>query len=607
MTWNSAYPEGVLTEEETRNIRFMVDATATLLDQTTGEVIPYDIDRVAPYLQSQLLDYYTIGKKDDEGYNKWMVVLGSRQCGKSWTSAIATAYHIAANPGTNGAIVADTKERAETLFQNIITNHAGIPEGLQPLTIPNRESRQITYSTPDGLLSKVKTLSAEGNVGIGRAPDALHLSELPFMGNAAKMWNQILPSIVNRKEARLIMESTPAPTTYSSAEWYKDICLSAKQGQGRFEFVFSPFFASLLCERRWDPQWSLTPEEHRLLSKHGNPSGLESDPGNWRYLTLENLAFRRTIMENDAEVRRYPELFAVFYPSDTVSCWGVVGGGAIPKHVLQKHVDSDLTPWRPNAGYQEYKPPETGAQYVLGADPAGMGGGDQASFHVLEVWGDRWEQVATFASNEHDPLSVALLIAKTAKRYNDAVVIVENNGAGLATLLPLQEATRSEGNVIRGERVHVKNLYYSQLAGRADTRPGIPATAKSKGEALAYLIDALMDTLILHDELTVDQLQSYKRDAEVAQSDKWSALNPGETMRNRREKHHWDRVSALGWAVYAARRAPQRYRPRTFEEQQADTAALEQAIANQDYLHADSLWRKEKERKKKPRTLARFK
>jgi hypothetical protein len=580
----------MFTEAELSDPGFMLEATGTLVDQSTGQVIPYDVDRVAPFLQRRILQYVRSPPKDENGFNRWLVVLSSRQVGKSLCSALALYYHVAYRQGATAAIIADKKERAEELFRYVTNCHNNMPDEIKPQTIPNRESRQLTFDHG----GKLKTLSAEsGNLGIGRALDFTQLSELPFMADAAELWNGLYPAVVNRAEAALILESTPAQMSKPSAAWYRDMCMSARQDGGRFDFLFAPFYSSLLNERKWQPDWSLEKHEIDLLDRFGPKNGEPvSNPKEWRYLTLENIAFMRQVMRDDAEVRRFPELFRVFYPTDPVTCWVQQGGGAIPTHVLEKHLSSVLVPWMPKQGYQEYEAPEAGAQYVIGVDPAGLGGGDQASFQVIKVYSDEWSQVACFASNLYDPLQVARKVIEVASRYNDAKVIVENNGAGLATIIPLQEATLKTGRIFIDEfgnesRYHLKNLFYYRLSGKAKERPGIPATGKTKGEALNYLIDALMDRLVLRDQLTVEQLQSYNRDSETAASEKWGILHPASTMKGRREKHHWDRVSALGWAIYAARQMPTRSKPKTPEEIQDEVRSIEEKIQNQDYLRAD--------------------
>ena len=571
----------MITDSQLLSPGYMLEATGTLLDQTTDTMIPYDVNRVAPYLQRKILDYVDNPPRDADGFTKWLVVLASRQVGKSVCSALALYYYVAYRPNTYAAIITDTKERSEDLFRAINACHDEMEgSGYRSQSIPNRESRQITFKHH----GKIRTLSAEqSNVGIGRAMSFGHLSELPFMPDAAGLWNGLYPAIVNRKNAPLIMESTPAQMSKPSAQWYQDMCISARTGEGRMDFLFAPFFSSLLNERTWLKDWTLEKAEIDMLDrfgpKHGEPI---SAPGQWRYLTLENLAFRRHAIMNDAEIKRHPDLFKVFYPTDTVTCWQQAGGAAIPAHALRRHLERILVPWTPHNGYQEYEDPKPGALYAIGADPAGWMGGDQASFQVLELWGDEWIQVAEFSSNTVLPVDFARKIIEVAERFNDAQVIVENNGVGLATLQMLELAMAPEGTIMRDEfgqekRYHLKHLYYHVLAGGAGQKPGIPASSSTNKRGLAYLIDALMDNLTLRSELLVAQLQTYGLDKEVRASEKWDIINPGKVQRGRREKHHWDRVSSLIWTCYLARSMPQRYRPASAEKVAAEEALYNEA------------------------------
>tara|TARA_Y100000310_G_C20515596_1_gene731027 strand:- start:84 stop:1043 length:960 start_codon:yes stop_codon:yes gene_type:complete len=276
-------------------------------------------------------------------------------------------------------------------------------------------------------------------------------------------------------------------------------------------------------------------------------------------------------MEEDKLIRRYPELFFVFYPVNSITCWQQPGGGAIPAHVLEKHLESDLAPWNPPDNmYMEYSEPHPDAVYVIGVDPAGFGSGDQASFQVLEIWADEWKQVATFSSSEPNPPEVARYILEASKKYNNAEVVVENNGVGAGILSVLELASDYNGVILvdtkkTERRYHLKNLYYHRR-GSARATPGIPASQRTNSEAMAAMIDALMDKLTLKDAETVEQLRSYRRDKELEDSEKFKLLKPGKLGRGRRSKHHWDRISALLWACLVARDAPVRYKPKTDEQ-----------------------------------------
>ena len=65
------------------------------------------------------------------------------------------------------------------------------------------------------------------------------------------------------------MESTPAELHKPSSEWYRDMCAEARKGLGRWQFLFAPYYSSMLNERPWDPRSCLTVEELRLLDRYG--------------------------------------------------------------------------------------------------------------------------------------------------------------------------------------------------------------------------------------------------------------------------------------------------------------------------------------------------
>ena len=573
------------------DVAFTVSTWGTLVDQRSSTFVRFDPNAIAPRLQHGILEFVTTAPRDANGHKLWLDVVASRQSGKSVTTALALWARTAYNPGVFTATIADTKDRADDLFRAVTMCQDNVEDDVRMPTIPNRESRQLTFEHG----GKYRSLSVGANmVGIGRAYDNLHISEAPFAEDMADTWNGILPAVINRAEACVVRESTPAPLTKPSAEWFRDECNSSRLGRGRSRFLFEPFFGSLLNERAWDPSWKLEGDEVTLLDKFGPKNGPISDPGNYRVLTLENLAFRRSMLDNDSELRRTPDLFLVYYPTDPLSCWQHSGESAIPSHAVAKHLErTDLVAWTRGDVYKRYKNQvDPVAPHVIGVDPAGWMGGDQASFQALEVWAEEWEHVSEFSSNMVDPPTFARIIIQEAERLNDAMVIVENNGVGLAVLTLLEMATGSNGVMLldengRERRYHLKNLYYHQLAGNADNKPGIAAGAKTNGEGLVGLIDALMDRLKTRSGEFLDQAKSYKRDKEVEESDKWKIMNPGKTQKRKRDKHHWDRVSAMIWACYAARQAPQRYKAKPPEEVAARREELEERARVHGYTQRE--------------------
>lgn len=534
-----------------RNPANSLPLMAVIQDQATGVMRRYDPQAICPELQLAMLEAVGNAPRTRDGMKMWHLWLASRQTGKSVTAALATDNHAAYAPGSTVATIADVRERAETLFRHTLVNREHIEKAhprYSPPTVPNRETRKRTYMHGSVYL----TLSSQqNNVGIGRSLDFLHLSEAPFHQDFAGFWSLVQPAIINRAEAMVFNESTPAPMTQPSAEAVKDLAAQAMSGDGRWIFHFVPFWGSRLNQRIWPEGQRPTNAELRLLERYGpkSPGEMLSHPDQLTHLTLENLQFRREVMETDAEIRRFPELFETYYPFDPMTCWAQAGGGVIPAHALDRHRNSLLVPWTPGETYMVYRDPIPGAYYVIGVDPAGYGS-DHASFVVFEVWADAIIQVAEFSCGSITPTRFADQVADTAEAYNGALVGVERNGVGIAVTERLRTL------IDEGRRFE---LFYDTRGVKG--KPGIPASKQMNDLVLGTLIDELMDRAVLYSQALVAQMGSYRNDKVTADSDKFQLLNPGKLGQGRRAKHHWDRVSAAGYGFYLARFAPSRRRP----------------------------------------------
>lgn len=561
----------------TRNYAATMAAYGSVQNQETSEPGPYDINGVAPSLAQTLLDFWTDPPRLPEGHKKWPLVVASRQSTKSYVNAVCAYLQVAFNPGQTGGILADKKERADDLFKYINIVHYNLPEHIRP-TVSGNPNRRLSFTRDNAPSGSIATFSLDAeNQGIGRAWDAAVLSEVPFMRDAAGQWYVMEPAFTNRKEAMLVWESTPAPLSEPSAEFYRDQCFQVMgDPDSRFEFIFMPFYMSRLNERFWKKEWTPDAEELSLLRRFG-PRGDQpvSCPGA-PYLTIENLAFRRRTIQNNPKIRRDPQLFWVFFPVDPVSCWQHQGGGAIPKHALDCIRDQIRVPWMPDEeGLQIYEDPEPDAPYLITVDPSGFGSGDEASIQVGKVYVEDVSQVAEFSSRRADPLLVARIVCELAGMFNDAVVVVESNGVGLGVLTQLVLANNNFTMLPdrNGEmkEYRLENLYYHGFG-----KPGVPSSKKTNAEAMANLIDLMLDKrLRVRGDLTFAQLSSYRRDKEVVETETRKLLHRGEVGRGRREKHHWDRVSALLWLAWYAPQMPARFRPHTPTESDDDDTRRE--------------------------------
>jgi hypothetical protein len=498
----------------------LLRAYGQIQDQSTGAAIQFDPHKITNKLQSTILSYYSDPPKTADGQTKWLVLLGYRQAGKSLTAELAAYAKTAYTPGMDHVCIADTRERAEYLHRRVHFTHARWPEQLRTQTSATREVRQLSFDPSRG--GKMRVLSGEsGSVGIGQSPDSFHGSELPFWSDPEGQFSLIYPSMINRNHSLMVLESTPL----NAGDWWNDQCDDAKRGSGRWVYAFFPFWDGKLNRRPWNKDDRLTVEELRLMDKYQD-----------RGLTRENLAFRRFVMNTDAQIRREPALFRVFYPFDDISCWISNNRAIFGEHLLKKHRDRRMEKWSPS--YMEYEAPEEGAIYVIGVDPAGHAARDHASFQVLKVYEGEWTQVACYADHT-EPILFTKKLLEVAEKYNRAKVVIESNGVGAATIALSKQAGYG-------------NLYYEK-----PYKAGLTSTSKKLEEMIGWLQDALTDELVINDEDTFSQLCTYRHDKRTETS-VVSEMLSGKVGTKRRQRHHWDKISALQLAVVAARRCPQR-------------------------------------------------
>ena len=489
-------------------------------DQSTGRFVKYSPTQITYELQNAVLDYVSNPPRLPSGETEFLTLLAYRQAGKSLSIEYAMYCKAAYIPGWDHICIADNRDRADYLHKRVHHLHQRWPESIRSKTIAGRESRQLTFDGMHG--GKMRILSAEsGAVGVGQSPDSFHASECHLWSDFNGSMFLINPSLINRKEALVIFEATPWERNCAWHEHY----VMAKAGSGRHRAVFFPFWDGKLNVRPLTSDFQFTNSEINLMNRYG-PEGM----------TEENLVFRRFIMDTDPEVRRNPEMFGVMYPFDDLTCWIASANAAIPEHSLAKHLKKKATPWR--GPYMEYEAPEPEAIYAIGVDPCGYAARDHASFQVLKCWKGEWTQVAVFADHL-DPLEFTNRLIRAAKRYNFALVCVESNGVGQSVLALLEERS-------------YPNMYYE-----AKFKPGFTSTSKSLDQCMGWLVEALLDELILNDEDTLQQFQTYKNDKRMEESAA-SELIRGSASNKRRERHHWDKVSAFLMAIVAARRVPVR-------------------------------------------------
>ena len=152
----------------------------------------------------------------------------------------------------------------------------------------------------------------------------------------------------------------------------------------------------------------------------------------------------------------------------------------------------------PHGELEVWIPPNFKDSYVIGAD---VSQGVDRDFSTAIVMNREGEVCALWRSNKTDPSTFADTLHDLGRHYNNALLAVESNSIGLATLNRLVQT----GYI---------NLYYDTKRTTLDTaesnRPGFRTTTASKPTIIAFLQKAIIeDALLIPSNTIIGELRSY--------------------------------------------------------------------------------------------------
>jgi len=148
--------------------------------------------------------------------------------------------------------------------------------------------------------------------------------------------------------------------------------------------------------------------------------------------------------------------------------------------------------------------PRPGWHYVIGSDPSGGTGNDEAAYIVLCL--ETCEEVEEFGNSGINPVDFGLLLAKVGKKYNEAFQVCESNNHGIATHSVLLKVYPHQKIYKRHLPVHGGKIKY-----------GFHTTEDTKCE-LVGAINTTFDTgLVLHGTTLVQEMKAFSEDPKTGQ------------------------------------------------------------------------------------------
>lgn len=472
------------------------------------EAKPVDADweKIDPHLKGEMAAFIDDPAEGEETI--WPCILKYRQAARSSNVQTTMLAHGLYRPDLFCVTLADKDDRSDMLHKlmEYAYKHFKRPD-LLTSRISNKEVNQLSLVNGTKFLGM--TAGSEA-AGIGTSPDVLHCSEVGYWpGDPHKLWSEMQPALAKRRLAHVVFECVAS----SQGDFWHDIYSMAKMGNGRFRAFFTPWYLGRMNVARWREDWGVPDlEEQRLLDIYGQYG-----------LGLEHLAFRRNQLATVRLFVKDPAQWEKQYPINDVDCWVGTAKTGLDIRLLSRFKNDATVPWR--EPFVEYEPPQPGIMYVIGVDPSGVSARDHGAFQVWKALDGDFRQVACYAARVKPDIMGEELMHQ-AKRYNNALVVVERNGVGAGIL-----------NHIRG---------YPNLFHGTDGVPGWNNNPQSMESAMSFLMSLIRNSdrgFTFFDEALLAQLQTYKNDKLVELSIQTEVR--GNHRGTARERHHWDKVSAL--------------------------------------------------------------
>jgi len=410
-----------------------------------------------------------------ENLRRRTVVLKSRRVGCS-TLVQALLYRKTTHKsGINTTTAAHKAQSTNYLFNMSKIFYENFPPEFKPKT-GHYSNREMTFPFLNS--SMIALTTAKGGGGRGETIQLLHCSEYAwwlwpdqFMG--------LTEAVPNTQSSMIIVESTPNGAAGGFYELYQQ----AKAGKGGWNAIFIPWFWDDNCKLPVGRNESLEPyssDEEKLIAKHNlTPAQIK-----WRRWKIEDIA---------AKNKGDPDLFYQEYPEDDESCFLTSGLCFFSAPNLRALIERCPGEYLfDDEEWLIWKEPEPGHQYVVGADVARGNIGDDFSAAVIR---DRKtnERVATLNA-VMTPFQFAEELVRMAYHYNEALLGVERNDAGISTLEKALE------------------LGYDNLFYHDDGDIGWKTTSKTRLPMLQDLRKEIADAdSIFNDEKLLKQMLQFMR------------------------------------------------------------------------------------------------
>ena len=395
----------------------------------------------------------------DRFHNERFVICKmARQSGKSTTILAYLLHYILFNENVSVAVLANKKATAMELLGRLQLAHEHMPKWLQQgVLIWNKGNIELENG------SKILASSTSGSAIRGGSFNIIFLDEFAFVPQniSEEFFSSVYPTISSGKTTKVFIVSTP-----NGMNMFYKLWTDAEEKQNDY----SPISV----------HWSQVPDRDQ----------------EWKDKTIRNTSERQFQQEFEC---------SFLGSSNTLISTEKLMSMPFKKPVFI------------NDGLDVYQEPISNHTYVMICDVARGVGLDYSAFSVFDVTNQPYRQVAKYRKNDISPMLYPNIIYTTARKYNEAFVLVEVNDIGQQVTDILYHDLEYENMMM--VTMHGRNG--QQIGGgfAKNVSMGIRTTKQVKRIGCATLKDLIeRDNLLIDDFDTISEMTTF-----IGKSTSWEA------------------------------------------------------------------------------------
>jgi hypothetical protein len=391
------------------------------------------------------------------------VILKSRQLGISTLSAAYSLWLMLFHNDKNVLCIATTKDTAKNLVTKVRIMYDGLPAWLKTAM---DENNKLSLRFKNG--SQIKAIASNESAGRSEALSLLILDEAAFIEKIDTIWTAAQQTLATGGQCLAI--STPNGV----GNWFHKTWLDAQDGLNKFSTI--------------KLHWSEHPERDQA----------------WRDEQNKILGPSQAAQECDAD----------FLSS---------GRSVVDPAILEWYKQNLCCEPNEKSGFDRnlwiWDYPDYSRNYLICADVARGDGTDYSAAQVFDI--EEMEQVAEY-KGQLGTTEFGNFLIELATKYNDALLVVENNNIGWATLQTIID--RGYENLFYQEKNHLivdDEIQHTNRYRHIDKNkvPGFTTTLKTKPLVVAKMEEYTREKMVklkstrLIDELFVFIYKNSKTEA----------------------------------------------------------------------------------------------